>query len=128
MLSVIAHGQPAGKEKVNRTPAVAGSFYPSNPGELEKMLSVFFKAEATTAGEQPLALVVPHAGYVFSGEVAAAGFRLTDRDKGLQAYFHHRTCPQNVFQRCGHLYARGFCHPPGKCTHRHACQGTGSET
>ncbi|MBZ5545105.1 MAG: AmmeMemoRadiSam system protein B [Acidobacteriia bacterium] len=63
-------------EKVRR-PEVAGSFYPADPKELGKMLDGFLAKAAT---EQPqgqlVALSVPHAGYEFSGQVAAYAFAL----------------------------------------------------
>ena len=88
-------GEPAGKEKTDRTPAVAGSFYPANPADLKHMLEGFFSQKSPGPTGDPLALVVPHAGYVFSGEVAAAGFQKIDRDKNYTHIFiigpAHRT-------------------------------------
>ena len=62
-------------------PAVAGSFYPANPAELSAtLLEMRRKAEMRSAkagGEAtppPAAIIVPHAGYVYSGVTAAAGF------------------------------------------------------
>ncbi len=66
-------GQPdEGKE---RKPAVAGRFYPENRGNLERAIAAFL-ADALPAvpGERPLALVVPHAGYIYSGQIAADAF------------------------------------------------------
>ncbi len=57
-----------------RLPAVAGSWYPADPEELAQMIDEMLEAEGPVDGA-PLALIVPHAGYVFSGPVAAAGFR-----------------------------------------------------
>jgi len=58
-----------------RQPAVAGLFYPSDPGELQGMLDVFFAA-ASMPGEEtpPKAVIVPHAGYIYSGAVAASAY------------------------------------------------------
>ncbi|MCX7854454.1 MAG: AmmeMemoRadiSam system protein B [Anaerolineae bacterium] len=57
-----------------RPPAVAGSWYPADPDELARMIDGMLEAEGPVDGA-PLALIVPHAGYVYSGSVAAAGFR-----------------------------------------------------
>ena len=59
-----------------RRPAVAGSFYPSDPGELEESLRrAFTGAEVPpAAAPAPQALVAPHAGYVYSGPVAASAY------------------------------------------------------
>jgi MEMO1 family protein len=82
-----SNGQNKAKEKINRNPAVAGSFYPSNRSELEKMLEGYFNAAPESSGEQPLALVVPHAGYVFSGQVAATGYRQLNRNASFRHIF-----------------------------------------
>ncbi|MFI5040264.1 MAG: AmmeMemoRadiSam system protein B [Acidimicrobiales bacterium] len=59
-----------------RPPAVAGSFYPAEPARLADLLRASFAA-ARDAGDDrgvPKALVVPHAGYVYSGPIAASAF------------------------------------------------------
>jgi MEMO1 family protein len=75
------------KEKTNRFPAVAGSFYPSNPAELRKMVEGFFSKPLKEPAFNPLALVVPHAGYVFSGEVAASGYQQLDPNRTYKHIF-----------------------------------------
>jgi MEMO1 family protein len=58
-----------------RTPAVAGSFYPARPGELERMVDDLLAGALTPEGAPPpAALVAPHAGYVYSGPVAATAY------------------------------------------------------
>ena len=57
-----------------RSPVVAGQFYPADPDELASLVDRLL-AEAEPVAGAPVGLVVPHAGYVFSGAVAAAGFR-----------------------------------------------------
>jgi len=58
-----------------RPPAVAGSFYPSSREELLKLLEWCYSHPLGPRGEElggePVAFVVPHAGYVYSGPVAA---------------------------------------------------------
>jgi AmmeMemoRadiSam system protein B len=56
-----------------RPPAVAGSFYPSDPERLRALVQDLLR-NAPSAGAPPKALVVPHAGYGYSGPVAASGF------------------------------------------------------
>ena len=54
-----------------RRPAVAGSFYPRQPEDLKEELEAAFSG---ASGSEPLPIrgaVVPHAGYVYSGAVAA---------------------------------------------------------
>jgi len=65
----------SGSEGPVRPPAVAGQFYPSSRDELESALAHFFGDAIAPRVEKPLALIVPHAGYVYSGQIAADGFR-----------------------------------------------------
>lgn len=59
-----------------RPPAVAGEFYPADPEELRAALGeAFAQARELLFGRAPKALLVPHAGYVYSGPVAATGYR-----------------------------------------------------
>ncbi|MEN8259057.1 MAG: AmmeMemoRadiSam system protein B [Pseudomonadota bacterium] len=56
-----------------RRPAVAGTFYPSNPDKLHRTLQNFLSA-VPVAGPAPKAIIVPHAGYIYSGPVAATAY------------------------------------------------------
>lgn len=53
-----------------RPPAVAGMFYPADRNELEKTLNTFIVG-ITPAVDPPKAIIAPHAGYIYSGPVAA---------------------------------------------------------
>ncbi|HSG09226.1 MAG TPA: AmmeMemoRadiSam system protein B, partial [Longimicrobiales bacterium] len=59
-----------------RPPAVAGRFYPSDPGTLEAQVRRFIRAAPKPVGPPPVALVAPHAGYDYSGAVAASAYAL----------------------------------------------------
>jgi AmmeMemoRadiSam system protein B len=56
-----------------REPAVAGSFYPADPLELQALLDELL-AGANVQQPPPKAMIVPHAGYIYSGPVAASGY------------------------------------------------------
>ena len=56
-----------------RACAVAGMFYPGEPSHLEQLLGKFFLNTVPVAGN-PLGIVAPHAGYIYSGQVAACAF------------------------------------------------------
>ncbi|MDH3693795.1 MAG: AmmeMemoRadiSam system protein B [Gammaproteobacteria bacterium] len=56
-----------------RQPAVAGMFYPDNPRELQTQIDGFL-AEAKNDYAAPKALIAPHAGYIYSGPVAASAY------------------------------------------------------
>ena len=58
-----------------RPPAVAGLFYARDPGELRAEVEALVAAADPPPGPAPSALVAPHAGYVYSGPVAATAFR-----------------------------------------------------
>jgi hypothetical protein len=56
-----------------RPPAVAGTFYPGAADVLRRDVARLLAAEPET-GPAPKAIVVPHAGYAYSGAVAAAAY------------------------------------------------------
>jgi len=67
----------------NRLPAVAGSFYPDNPTVLKNMITGHLDAveKLPEIDGQIIALIVPHAGLVYSGQIAAHAYKmLEDRD------------------------------------------------
>ena len=57
-----------------RAPAVAGRFYPRDPKELREQVTELLESPEVPAGPVPKALIVPHAGYVFSGPIAASAY------------------------------------------------------
>jgi AmmeMemoRadiSam system protein B len=63
-------------DSANRTrlPAVAGLFYPDDPYELRAIIQRYLDG-APPPGVRPKALIVPHAGYIYSGRVAATAYR-----------------------------------------------------
>ena len=59
-----------------RSPAVAGMFYPSEPGALrDEVDRLLGQVQQVGGGDVPRALIAPHAGYAYSGPVAATAFR-----------------------------------------------------
>src|SRR5260221_9061653 len=57
-------------------PVVAGSFYPGSVKELQKIFSSFDKEEKIPLPEgETVGMLLPHAGYSYSGAVAALGYR-----------------------------------------------------
>ena len=65
-------GGPTG-DKI-RAAAVAGQFYPADPRRLEAEVNRLLAKVPSPAGAAHKALIAPHAGYVYSGAVAAAAF------------------------------------------------------
>lgn len=67
---------PAMNKEPIRAPAVAGTFYPADATQLRATLNAFLaQAEGRKTQGRIRALVVPHAGYVYSGAVAAHAFK-----------------------------------------------------
>lgn len=67
----------AGQMNAVRQPAVAGLFYPGNAAALNAAVTDMLDeaaASAASAEAPPKALIVPHAGYVYSGPVAASAY------------------------------------------------------
>jgi AmmeMemoRadiSam system protein B len=56
-----------------RNPAVAGLFYPDNPRELHALVSGYLAA-VPASGVVPKAIIAPHAGYIYSGPIAASAY------------------------------------------------------
>jgi AmmeMemoRadiSam system protein B/AmmeMemoRadiSam system protein A len=62
-----------------RKPAVAGQFYPGDPVALSRQITDFFKkAKKEAIPGKVVALISPHAGYMYSGQVAAHAFKLLE--------------------------------------------------
>ncbi|HQH29046.1 MAG TPA: AmmeMemoRadiSam system protein B, partial [Oligoflexia bacterium] len=58
-----------------RPPVVAGQFYPGSAGDLKREIAGYLNQAALTDLPGAVkALIVPHAGYVYSGLVAAYGY------------------------------------------------------
>lgn len=73
-----------------RPPAVAGSFYPADRTTLKQLINhqldysreVLQQLEPTLPAGVPKAVIVPHAGYVYSGTAAALAYALLERGRG----------------------------------------------
>jgi AmmeMemoRadiSam system protein B len=59
-----------------RPPAVAGTFYPDDPARLTLVLRALLESAEPAPDPQrwPQALIAPHAGYVYSGPIAASAY------------------------------------------------------
>lgn len=59
-----------------RTPAVAGTFYPADAAELRQVVEKLLGEAPVPAKNDaiPKALIVPHAGYIYSGPIAASAY------------------------------------------------------
>jgi AmmeMemoRadiSam system protein B len=57
-----------------RSPAVAGMFYPNDSQQLHQQLKGLLTAANASSSVPPKAIIVPHAGYIYSGPVAASAY------------------------------------------------------
>jgi len=68
-----------------RPPAVAGQFYPGDPKRLRTEIAELLAGAPASVNASTKALIVPHAGYVYSGQVAATAFAgLQDRTPAIK--------------------------------------------
>jgi len=72
---------------------VSGAFYPDDSKELKQMIDLFFLNAESTKELKPFAVIVPHAGYVYSGQTAAHVYKIvqqfTYNDAIIIAPSHH---------------------------------------
>jgi AmmeMemoRadiSam system protein B/AmmeMemoRadiSam system protein A len=76
-------------KKTNREAAVAGQFYPAGKNELQNQLRQLFEfAQPELYKEKKLqAIISPHAGYIFSGGVAASAFNQINENTKYKRVF-----------------------------------------
>ena len=92
---------------------VAGKFYPSDKTELFDLIDEFYAKTENSSGYLSRAVIVPHAGYIYSGELAVEGYKYLNSDS------------ENIFIFAPSHYARifgcvscdydGFETPLGNC-------------
>ncbi len=63
------------QETVIRPPAVAGTFYPADPLELQQTVRAFLAQAQVPDLKNVRAVIAPHAGYLYSGPVAGHAFK-----------------------------------------------------
>jgi MEMO1 family protein len=95
-----------------KQPNVSGSFYPGNRAQLAKSIQGSLATVPKKTAE-PLAILVPHAGYVYSGPTAAYAYALLQGKKYKNVFVlapsHHFP-----FQGAGILIEDGYQTPLGK--------------
>ena len=65
-----------------KPPNVAGSFYPAHPLELENLVKGYLnEAKQKFSIASPCALIAPHAGHIYSGQVAATAYGYLEKIK-----------------------------------------------
>lgn len=87
LFPVITYTQVHLPVAVDRPMAAAGGFYPADPDELNKTLDKLFFSVKKATVKDVAAVIVPHAGYPFSGAVAANSIQQIDPDKEFDNIF-----------------------------------------
>ncbi len=59
-----------------RKPAVAGSFYPNSAKNLQTQVNQYLKEIKPSTLPVPKAIIAPHAGYIYSGAIAASVYAM----------------------------------------------------
>jgi len=112
LLSFFSSKGSAQNNSTNRKPYAAGRFYTDNPTELKMQLQqLFSKAQEKKSKSTPLAIIVPHAGYVFSGEVAASAYNQIDPNCKFERIFIIGSSHTTVFQGAS-VYCTGDYETP----------------
>ncbi len=112
LVSLAAAKSSAQDAPQNRKPYAAGRFYTDKPAELKAQVQLFLsKAIERKPGKSPLAIVVPHAGYVFSGEVAASGYNQIDPNQKFERIFILGSSHTTVFNGAS-VYCSGNFETP----------------
>jgi len=70
------HSGPAVEPQSIRKSALAGSWYPADPGKLKNRLALYLeRVGQPDLNAKPFAIIVPHAGYMYSAQAAAYAYK-----------------------------------------------------
>ncbi len=83
-----------------KQPSVAGTFYPADPEQLQQLVTRLLD-EAACESDPPKALIAPHAGYIYSGAIAASAYAT------LQSV-RHRIKRVVLLGPAHHMYLQGM--------------------
>jgi len=64
-----------------REPVLAGKFYPASAPKLKLAIEKFMEDAVPVNVNKPVAIIVPHAGYIFSGQICADGFKQASKEQ-----------------------------------------------
>ncbi|HVM50841.1 MAG TPA: AmmeMemoRadiSam system protein B [Candidatus Acidoferrum sp.] len=62
------------ESRLVRPAAAAGRFYPADPAELRDLIAAMLAQAPPPTGPAPKAIIAPHAGYLYSGPIAASAY------------------------------------------------------
>ena len=115
ILAFACHSQ-ADKSRTSqdRLPAVSGQFYPANPDELLSVINDLFDNAEPQRNWNVQALIVPHAGYIFSGHVAASGYNQLDMSRKIENVFLITSSHRAYFEGASIYSAGNYLTPFGE--------------
>lgn len=87
IITLHCNGQQKNINMKNRKAYVVGKFYPEDKTELQEELKKYFVNAKPNLTNNTIAIISPHAGYVFSGQVAASAFNQIDVNKEYENVF-----------------------------------------
>jgi MEMO1 family protein len=101
----------------DRQPVAAGRFYSANRETLLSDITQLFETcVKTTASNKVRAIISPHAGYVYSGKVAASAFSAIDRNMTIRNIFVIGSSHVMAFEGASVYNTGDFITPIGKVT------------
>jgi AmmeMemoRadiSam system protein B/AmmeMemoRadiSam system protein A len=105
-ISFSCSSQDKDGDLINRQAYAAGRFYADNPQQLKNDLSLLFGNATPMEYKNVRAIISPHAGYVYSGEVAASGFNQVDPGAVYDNIFIIASSHRHAFKGAS-IYSRG---------------------
>jgi len=102
------------KTLTNRRAVFAGQFYAANPDTLKRDLDMYFAKAEPKKCDHVMAIISPHAGYVFSGKTAASAFNQIDGNKKYDNIFVITTSHRTSFEGASVYYLGNYITPLGE--------------
>jgi AmmeMemoRadiSam system protein B/AmmeMemoRadiSam system protein A len=97
-----------------RIPSIAGKFYPDEPDILQEQVAGLLAVAEPKKAKYVRAIISPHAGYMFSGRVAASAFNQIDADAHYKRVFIIGSSHRESFEKAA-VYCEGdFIMPYGR--------------
>jgi AmmeMemoRadiSam system protein B len=93
-----------------RKAAVAGQFYEADTALLQQQVGDLMSVAPSDFESVPKALIVPHAGYIYSGSTAARAYRCLQSQRDV---IRRVVLPPGLPGRHGCAIGGSICHSPG---------------
>jgi len=116
LLSILVNMETYPQNKsTDRQPAVAGSFYAADKETLTKDLTALFQScKKITINNKIRAIICPHAGYIFSGKIAAAAYSAIPENSTYKNIFIIGSSHVSAFDGASVYYSGDYITPLGK--------------